>query len=244
MIVKGFQKVSLIDYPGKVAAVVFVGGCNFRCPYCYNRDLVLCPERLPTIPEEEVLAYLEKRKGLVEGVVITGGEPTLQKDLLEFVDRFLRPQFFVKLDTNGANTSALCSAVVNGLVDYVALDIKAPLDERYEMVSRCPAFAKASAGRQCVDVSKIRESIGALLDSGVDFELRTTVVPTLHSEKDLLDLAKQLSEIAPEAKWFLQNFQPKNCLDPEFEKIKPYDNIFLENLLRKLRAYVPGVELR
>jgi len=225
-----------------VAAVVFVGGCNFRCPYCYNRDLVLCPERLPTIPEEEVLPYLEKRKGLVDGVVLTGGEPTLQKDLLEFVDKIDKiphMRYFVKLDTNGSNSSILSSMIENGFVDYVALDIKAPLDKRYERVIGLDQRKSASNQWKSVE-----QALKILQDFKIDFELRTTVVPGLHSEKDLLDLAKQLSEIAPEAKWFLQNFQPKNCLDPEFEKIKPYDKMFFENLIPKLKVYTPNVSLR
>jgi len=123
---------------------------------------------------------------------------------------------------------------VNDRFDYVALDIKALLDRRYS----------ESIGLKNFDVSSILSSMKELTNSRVDYELRTTVVPGLHSEKDLLDLGKQLSEIAPKAKWFLQNFEPKNCLDPELEKIKPYDMMFLENLLEKLRVYMPNVELR
>jgi pyruvate formate lyase activating enzyme len=234
MRIGGFQKVSLIDYPGKVATVVFTAGCNFRCPYCHNSDLVLHPDSLPTVPEEEIFAYLAKRKKLLDGVCITGGEPTLQKDLPEFAKGVKDLGLLVKLDTNGSQPSILQSMVKNDLVDYVALDIKAPLDERYERVSRC----------QSVNVSKIKESINFLVRLGIDFELRTTVVPILHSEKDLLDLAEQLSEIAPRAKWVLQNFRSKNCLDPEFEKIKPYDNISLEDIIKKLKVYMPKVELR
>jgi pyruvate formate lyase activating enzyme len=234
MRIGGFQKVSLIDYPGKVATVVFVAGCNFRCPYCHNRDLVLNSENLPAIPEAEILAYLKKREGLLDGVVITGGEPTLQKDLFGFVGKLKDLGFLVKLDTNGANTSALRSAEVFDLVDYVALDIKGPLDRRYGN----------STGVQKFDITSILQSMVKIAQSGVDYELRTTVVPELHSEADLLDLARQLSEIAPQAKWFLQNFQPKNCLDPDFEKIKPYDNIFFERLIGKLRVHMPQVELR
>jgi len=234
MVIKGFQKVSLINYPGKAAAVVFVDGCNFRCPYCYNRDLVLCSERLATIPEEEVLAYLEKRRGLLEGVVISGGEPTLQKDLSHFALKVKSLSLLIKLDTNGINSLILSSMIENGFVDYVALDIKAPLDGHYGQM----------VGLESFDVSFILSSMKELSTSNIEYELRTTVVPGLHSEKDLLDLAKQLKEFAPRAKWFLQNFQPKNCLDPDFEKIKPYDNIFFENALQKLRVYMPKVALR
>ena len=234
MDIKGFQKVSLIDYPGKIAAVVFTTGCNFRCPFCHNRDLVLHQENLPSITEEEIFVHLEKRRGLVDGVVLTGGEPTLQKDLPNFARKIKDLGLLVKLDTNGSNTSILQSMVKNNLVDYLALDIKAPLDHRY---------AK-SVGRQKFDITTILQSMVKVAESGVDYELRTTVVPGLHSEEDLLDLARQLSEITPKAKWFLQNFQPKNCLDPEFEKVEPYDKMFLENLVGKLKVYMPSVELR
>jgi len=234
MRIGGYQKTSLIDYPGKVAAVIFTSGCNFRCPYCHNRDLVLARPEDGFFEVSEVLKDLEERKNLIEGVCITGGEPTLQKDLLEFIKKIKGLGLLVKLDTNGSNASALCSAVVNGLVDFVALDVKAPLDHRYAR----------SVGLEKFDVFFILSSMKELISSGIDFELRTTVVPTLHSEKDLLDLAKQLSEIAPKAKWVLQNFRPKNCLDPEFEKIKPYDKIFLGNLVEKLRVHMPNIKLR
>lgn len=234
MRIGGYQKTSLIDYPGKISAVVFVAGCNFRCPYCHNSDLVLNPDSLPTVPEEEVFAYLSKRRGLIGGVCITGGEPTLQKDLFDFVGKIKDLGLLVKLDTNGSNSSTLSNMVEDGLVDFVALDVKAPLDHRY---------AK-SVGLENFDVSSVLHSVEELVTSDVDFELRTTVVPGLHSEEDLLDLAQQLSKVAPKAKWFLQNFQPKNCLDPEFEKIKPYDTKFLENLLHKLKIDMFGAKLR
>ena len=234
MVIKGFQKVSLIDYPGKIAAVVFTSGCNFRCPYCHNRDLVIARSEDGCFETFEVLKDLEERKNLIEGVVLTGGEPTLQKDLPEFARKIKNLDLLVKLDTNGSSFSVLQSMVKNGLVDFVALDVKAPLDERY---------ARA-VGLGNFDFSLILSSMKELMNSRIDYELRTTVVPGLHSEKDLLDLGKQLSKIAPKARWFLQNFRPKNCLDPEFEKVKPYDNISFEDLLEKLRVYLPNVELR
>lgn len=234
MRIGGYQKTSLIDYPGRVAAVVFTAGCNFRCSYCHNRDLVLARPEDGFFKASEVLRDLRERQKFLDGVVLTGGEPTLQKDLPEFVKKIKDLDLLVKLDTNGSNTSALCSAEVNNLFDYVALDVKAPLDHRY---------AK-SVGLENFDVSSIPHSMKELAISDVDYELRTTVVPGLHSEKDLLDLAKQLSEIVPKAKWVLQNFQPKNCLDPEFEKVEPYDKMFLENVVEKLRVHIPLASLR
>lgn len=234
MIIKGFQKVSLIDYPGKVAAVVFVAGCNFRCPYCYNRDLVLNPDSLPTFLEEEIFTYLQKRRGVLDGIVITGGEPTLQPDLLEFVKRVKSLELLVKLDTNGSKITILQSMVKSGLVDYVALDVKAPLDGRYAR----------SVGVGEFGVSFILSSMKELATSNIDYEFRTTIVPTLHSEGSLLGLAEQIAEIAPKAKWYLQNFQPKNCLEPEFESIKPYSREELGALLVEVQKSVPHAQLR
>ncbi len=234
MRIGGYQKTSLIDYPGKVAAVIFTAGCNFRCPYCHNRDLVLARPKGGFFEAFEVLKDLEERKNLIDGVCVTGGEPTLQKNLPDFVKKIKDLGLLVKLDTNGSNTSILCSMVVDKLVDYVALDIKAPLDHRYS----------DSVGLVGFDITTILQSMVKIVESGVDFELRTTVVPRLHSEEDLFDLARQLSRIAPKAKWFLQNFRPKNCLDPEFEKIEPYGKIFLEESVERLKNYIPKVVLR
>ncbi len=233
MRIGGYQKTSLIDYPEKVAAVVFTAGCNFRCPYCHNRDIVARPED-GFFEVSEVLADLEERQNLIDGVVLTGGEPTLQKDLPDFARKIKDLDLLVKLDTNGSLPTIIRFMVSEGLVDFVALDVKAPLDDYYA----------ETVGLGDFDSSIILRSIRELTSSGVDFELRTTVVPTLHSEEGLLDLARQLSKIAPEAKWFLQNFQPKNCLDPAFENIQPYDKMFLEKLVEKLRVYMPNVRLR
>jgi len=158
----------------------------------------------------------------------------LQKDLPDFARKIKDLDLLVKLDTNGSLPTIIRFMVSEGLVDFVALDVKAPLDDYYA----------ETVGLGDFDSSIILRSIRELTSSGVDFELRTTVVPTLHSEEGLLDLARQLSKIAPEAKWFLQNFQPKNCLDPAFENIQPYDKMFLEKLVEKLRVYMPNVRLR
>lgn len=235
MVIKGFQRVSLIDYPGKIAAVVFTSGCNFRCPYCHNRDLVLNPDNLGTIPEEEIFEYLRKRKGLIEGVCITGGEPTLQEDLSDFVDKIKRLYLLVKLDTNGSNPSTLEHLIAKDSIDYVALDVKAPLDKRYAQ----------SVGIKRFDPVLILSSVKALVGSKIDYELRTTVVPPLHKKKDLVDIATQISfPHTASLKWYLQQFQPKSCLNPGFEEIRPYSGAELEELLVAVRKYVPGAELR
>jgi len=256
MRIGGYQQTSLIDYPGKVAAVIFTAGCNFRCPYCHNRDLVLARSEGCFFEASEVLEDLEERRNFLDGVVLTGGEPTLQKDLPDFVKKIKDLGLLVKLDTNGSNTSILCSMVKNELVDFVALDVKASLDHRYARsvgISESELAtilllggAEGDTQKQgsASEASRFLQSMVKIAESGVDFELRTTVVPGLHSEEDLLDLARQLSEITPKAKWVLQNFQPKNCLDPEFENVKPYDSAFFENLVKKLKVYMPAVRVR
>lgn len=234
MRIGGYQKTSLIDYPGKVAAVIFTQGCNFRCPFCHNRDLVLVDFQTPLFDTDAVLDDLKERRKLLDGVVITGGEPTIQPNLEEFIEKIKSLGLSTKLDTNGSTSTILGSMVNRKLVDYVALDLKAPLDERYKRVSKY----------RSIKVSKVEESISFLVRSGIEYELRTTVVPGLHSEKDILDLGRQLSEIAPKAKWVLQNFQPKNCLDPAFLDIEPYDQVTLEKFLAAVREFVPNAQLR
>lgn len=234
MRIGGYQKTSLIDYPGKVAAVIFTQGCNFRCPFCHNRDLVLVDSQTPLFDTDAVLDDLKERRKLLDGVVITGGEPTIQPNLEEFIEKIKSLGLSTKLDTNGSTSTILGSMVNRKLVDYVALDLKAPLDERYKRVSKY----------RSIKVSKVEESISFLVRSGIEYELRTTVVPGLHSEKDILDLGRQLSEIAPKAKWVLQNFQPKNCLDPAFLDIEPYDQVTLEKFLAAVREFVPNAQLR
>lgn len=234
MRIGGYQKTSLIDYPGKVAAVIFTQGCNFRCPFCHNRDLVLVDFQTPLFDTDAVLDDLKERRKLLDGVVITGGEPTIQPNLEEFIKKIKSLGLSTKLDTNGSTSTILGSMVNIKLVDYVALDLKAPLDERYKRVSKY----------RSIKVSKVEESISFLVRSGIEYELRTTVVPGLHSEKDILDLGRQLSEIAPKAKWVLQNFQPKNCLDPAFLDVEPYDQVTLEKFLAAARGFVPNAQLR
>lgn len=236
MVIKGFQRVSLLDFPGKISAVVFIPGCNFRCPFCYNRDLVLNPGRLKTVPEADIFSYLQKRRSVLDGVVVTGGEPLLQEGLPQFLKKVKEMGFLVKLDTNGSRTEVLRSVVKRGLVDFVAVDVKAPLDERYA----------CAVGGGC-DVEAVCESTRVLTQGGIDFELRTTVVPTLHKKEDLVDLATQISSLTPHPtslKWCLQQFQPKSCLDRTFEAVNPYSRAELEEILMAVKKHVPSVRLR
>ena len=182
MRIYGFQKTTLLDYPGHIAATVFTGGCNFRCPFCHNASLVLKTEKLPLIPVREVLAHLEKRKGILEGVCITGGEPTLEKGLKQFILQCREFGYLVKLDTNGYRPEVLSELIQEGLLDYVAMDIKASLIN-YGAAAGCPD----------IDTEKIRESIRLLRTSGIAYEFRTTAVKGLHTVKEFEEIGKLLS---------------------------------------------------
>ncbi|MFH1696981.1 MAG: anaerobic ribonucleoside-triphosphate reductase activating protein [Candidatus Diapherotrites archaeon] len=210
MDIAGLQKTTLIDYPGKVACTVFVAGCNFRCPYCHNPDLVQAGREIPKMPRQgEFFKFLAKRKKWLDGVCITGGEPTLNAELPEFIGKIKAEGFLVKLDTNGTNPKLLGELIKGGLVDYVAMDIKAPL-EGYDKVVGVK-----------VDTAAIKESAAMLMQGGVDYEFRTTVVPELFGEKEAREIAKWLKGAK---KYYLQTFNPQvPLLDREFMKKKPYE---------------------
>ena len=188
----GLQKLSMVDYPGKLAATVFTGGCDLRCPFCHNALLVTRLAETPEIPEEEVLDFLASRKGLLDGVVLTGGEPLLQPDAADFLRKVRELGFAVKLDTNGCHPAALADILDQGLADYVAMDVKNS-PRRYGETVGVPDF----------DLAPVEESVRLLQRSAVDHEFRTTLVRELHSEADLDAIAAWL-EGAP--KYFLQNF--------------------------------------
>lgn len=191
MQIHGFNKTTLLDYPGLVAATIFTGACNFRCPYCHNAELVLNPSSQPIIPEEEILAHLKKRRGITQGVCITGGEPTLQKDLKDFIKKLKELELKVKLDSNGYKPEVLKDLVKEGLLDYVAMDVKAPLDE-YDII----AGAK-------LDSSKLKESIDFLIEGHVPYEFRTTVVKDFHTRESFEKMAELIKGAD---KYFLQGY--------------------------------------
>ncbi len=206
--IKGFVESSFLDWPGRVAAVLFTPGCNFRCPFCHNGPLVLTPHEFEDIPIEYVRESLEGHLGWVDGVVVTGGEPTVWpglKGLLEALGGFGLP---IKLDTNGSDPEALKNLIDAGLVQAVALDIKAPLTPE--------AYAAATGGK--ADVSKVAESLRILLDSPVEATFRATVVPGLHDEGAVRAMAGALDG----RPLVLQNFRPAGALNPEYQKIKPF----------------------
>lgn len=189
MEIYGLYKLTLLDYPGLMACSVFTGGCNFRCGYCYNDTLVFKREK--RLSEEEVLTFLKKRKGVLDGVCISGGEPTLQEDLPEFIYKISDMGFKVRLDTNGTNPEMLIELYKNGLLDYVAMDIKTAL-ARYKDVVNAD-----------VDIEKIHLSIETIIKSGVPYEFRTTLVEEYHDESIIREMA---SELAGAKQMFLQKF--------------------------------------
>lgn len=241
MVIKGYLRTSLLEWPGKISSVIFIPGCNWRCPFCHNKDLVLLPEKLPSISEKEILADLKKRRKWIDGVVITGGEPTFQPDLAVFLGRIKDSGFLTMVETNGTKPEVLSNLLKESLLDRLSLDVKAPLNQE--------AYNQA-AGVE-VDLKTIEQSIELVFNSGLESEFRTTVVPSLHSEEDLIKLAKQLRAMSDRSAsasrllwWFLQQFQPKNCLDPAFREVKPYDQKSLEEILIAVKKYFPQVELR
>ncbi len=192
MIFNGFQKLTLLDFPGKTACTMFLAGCNFRCPFCHNASLVTHIENYETYTEDEVLSFLKKRQGLLDGVCVTGGEPLLQKGIGEFLEKVKALGYSVKLDTNGSNPKMLKELVKNGLVDYVAMDVKGSLKN----YPRC-------VGLEGFDTKDIEESIDYLLSDAVDYEFRTTVVAELHDTQDIVALAKRIKGAK---RYFLQQF--------------------------------------
>ena len=193
MKILGLQKLSLLDYPGKVACIVFTGGCNFRCPFCHNGDLVTGQGTPEEIPEQDVLAFLKKRQGILEGVVVTGGEPLLQPDLGEFLQKVRALGYVVKLDTNGYLPDRIKKVVTEGLVDMVAMDVK-----------NAPEKYAETAGVPNLDFSRIQESIDFLLGADVEVEFRTTVVDELHTPQDIGVAARLLRGAK---RYYLQNFR-------------------------------------
>lgn len=197
MLIAGLQKNSFVDYPKKLCAVVFTPGCNMNCWYCHNRHII--SGEVDLVPEREVLDYLERRKELLDAVVITGGEPTQRPDLRKFIEKVRRFGYLVKLDTNGTNPMTVAQLLSDGLLDYVAMDIKAPLD-KYETITDV----------KC-DIGSIRQSINLLINCGVPYEFRTTFAPSLEPS----DAALIAEDIAGAERYYIQQYRKVNDADPE-----------------------------
>lgn len=229
MNIQGLQKLTLLDYPGQVACTVFTAGCNFRCPFCHNGELVLSPEQEPAYEWEAVLAFLKKRTGILDGVCISGGEPLLQPDLADFLADIHRLGFPVKLDTNGSQPERLRRLAEQGLIDYVAMDVKNS-SGRYRETAGLPAD---------YDLSPIRKSIAWLLRGTIPYEFRTTVVREYHRPQDLAEAAEWLKGAEH---WFLQSFVASEHVIKS--GLHAYRLDEMEHLLHRLQPLVPSVQLR
>lgn len=231
----GLQKSSLIDYPGKISAVIFTQGCNFRCPYCHNPELIQakCKEQSAKSHEKSVLEFLKKRIGKLDGVVITGGEPTLHANLPEFIKQIKELGFAVKLDTNGTNPEMLKQLIDEKLIDYVAMDIKAPIDKYSDVV--------------CVniDTNKILKSIEILKTADIAYEFRTTVVKSQLSRADFEKIGALISDKSKRAPiYYLQKFLSTKTLNESFLTQETYSDEEFISIIEELKKYVKRVELR
>ena len=227
MKIKGLQKLTLLDYPGRLAATVFLGGCNMRCPFCHNASLVVRPDNTE-ITEDELFAFLESRRGKLSGVCVTGGEPTLNRELPSFISKIRALGYSVKLDTNGTHPEMLESLIRDGLVDYVAMDIKTSI-ENYGRVSGIPD----------IDTSKIERSIDLLLSGTVPYEFRTTVVRELHTAPDFYSIGRRIEGARA---YFLQSF--KDSGDLIEDGFSSYSGAEISELLDIVKVYIPNAQIR
>ena len=223
--IKGFLETSFSDWPGKLCSVLFLPYCNFRCPYCHNHPLVFHPEQYSTIPLEDILGRLCSLRNWIDGVCLTGGEPTLHTDLPLLIREIKRNRFSAKLDTNGSNPQMLENLIEIGEIDFVSMDVKAPLD----------LFRYSRSTGLSTNLTPILESIEILKRGKVEYEFRMTVVPGLHREEDIQTLGDQLRV---GRRFILQNFNPENPLDPSLKNVVPYDPEALKKIEKKVQAMI------
>jgi len=254
MKIHGLNKLTLLDYPGHMACLIFTGACNYRCPFCHNASLVLNPNSQPPISEDEIFAFLQSRKGILEGVCISGGEPTLQADLPEFIRKIKAMDLHVKLDTNGSRPGILKALLEEGILDYVSMDIKnAP--EKYLTTIGIPAEPRGSddftdncdahkniPGFNNLITDSVRQSAELLMQSSIPYEFRTTVVRELHSEKDLLTIGKWLNGARA---YYLQSFRDSETLvGADFGQFHAYEPEQMRAFRDMLKPYFETVEVR
>ena len=228
MHISGLQKLTLLDFPGRVACTVFTGGCNMRCPFCQNASLVLVDKDPQFMSEEKFFSFLDKRKGVLDGVALTGGEPLLQKDLLPFIEKIKEKGYLVKLDTNGYSPDKLKAAIDAGLIDYVAMDVK-----------NSKAKYGKTVGMDKFDIQRIEQSVDLLKQNVVDYEFRTTVVKELHEKEDFEEIGKWLQGAK---RYFLQCFSDAG--DILVPGLSAHSKETLEEFKAILLPYVPNTELR
>lgn len=221
---KGFEKNSLIEWPGKVVSVAYTGGCNFRCPYCQNSDLALRPDEIPSIDGEKILEHLRSKEKWLDGLIVTGGEPTLHSSLFNFSKKVKEEGFLFGIETNGTNYDFLKEFIEKDLVDRISLDIKAPLVwEKY---------------RNAIGVDdkelfeNVKKTVKLLRGADIPHEFRTTVVPQILNLEDLEDIGK---EIEGSKNYYLQQFSPENTLEQKFEEVEPYSEEELKEIQEKLK---------
>ena len=235
--IKGFIETSLIDWDGYISAVIFLGRCNFECPFCHDYELLT--GKGPTIPFESIEEMLLGQKGWVDGVVVTGGEPTSERRIVALLERLKSLDLQVKLDTNGSNPEVLRGLIGSGLVDYVAMDIKTSLSG--EPVDSAGTIKYDLAAGRTVDIDAIEESIELLLEGEIDYEFRTTVVPTIVGRHDVENIARR---IAGARRYFLQPFEPSHARSPLLRKVHPYAPTEMSEMLASARKHVPQTSVR
>jgi pyruvate formate lyase activating enzyme len=232
MNIGGFQKLTLIDYPGKLATTVFTVGCSFRCPFCHNPELVLgagCDLSVQKEKQAEFFQFLKKRKDKLQGVCITGGEPTIQPDIIEFIRKIKKMGFLVKLDTNGSRPDVLKKIIELGIVDYIAMDIKNQL-KKYAVTTGVK-----------IDKERIRLSVEMIMNSSISYQFRTTVVPGIHTQRDFLEIAKWISGAR---EFWLQKYEETKILDPGLKQKTKNKKIDLEKIKEKIEKHFGKVGIR
>jgi pyruvate formate lyase activating enzyme len=230
--IKGFIETSFLDWDGKVVSVIYVPYCNFRCPFCHNFGLIKDPQSYESIPSERIKKFLVDRRDFIDGICLTGGEPCLHKGrgLFKFMRRIKDLGFQIKFDTNGTSPELLDKLFNDRLVDYIALDIKGPLDERYDRLSGVKT-----------DLDIIKQSIRIIIEKGVPYEFRTTVVPTLLDTKDIEDIARS---VAGAGKFVLQQFTAEHTWDESLREVIPYPREKLEEMVEACKPFVPNTVIR
>ncbi len=231
--IKGFQEVSLLEWESKLTAILFLPGCNLRCPFCHAKSLVLEAERLETIPFEKIVDSLSEKKGWIDGVAITGGEPTLHNWLFDLIDEIKKLKLLVMVETNGTNPDKVKRLLESGRLNYIAMDIKAPLESSGRKYKRATAVD--------VDVKAIETSIDIIKSYGINHEFRTTVVPGIIEPEDIAEIARTIKGAK---RLCLQQFSPKDTLDLAYSKVKPYPKKVLQEMAERAREFVNEAVIR
>jgi pyruvate formate lyase activating enzyme len=225
MIIGGLQKFSIIDFPKKIAAVVFTQGCPFRCHYCHNPSLVLPKEFTPPISESSFFKFLLSRKTLLDGIVITGGEPTIQKDLLSFIRKVRSFGFDIKLDTSGIHPEIIVSLLQDNLIDYIAMDIKTCLSKYKKIISTD------------INIDLIEQSIDIIMSSSIPYEFRTTILPSLHTTEDIISIFRKIKGAK---KYFLQCYQQNDTVNPKYSQSSTFSHTAMKEMVLCSKDYNIG----